>query len=511
MINSINGLQNMEMMLYGGSTAFNGAPSMYNNYCAQPTFAQNNPYYNNGVGGYPQNYAYYGYQNPQVAQFEQAAQQQKYLQQANQLQQAQTNQLPQTYANWNTQSAPQQQATTFNGLSQAETKAITDFYAKNLEPSESFKNAGIMGGVSCAIMNNPRMIVHPWNYITTSLPNSKVNQLFKGVRQNGTALNAAWKENNLIMEELFSQLHRAEARSKKRPLGGLFRKQYTPAEFNEILKIAKDALTPDATGKIDINKAAEAAEKLRYGYTNNGRIAGFWGRLRGKNLDFISKINETGADKAIKDAADNLVKFGGKNMKLPQAFKRAGGWFAVGMGALEILMNWTKVQTAQAKDAENAEKGIVTNYGKKQKTQTISKGIANSVGWAVGESLGILAYAKLGATVGTTLGPGIGTFIGAGIGLVCGSVGMWLAGKATKAIVGEDVSNKIEAENMTQTAEGQTELLRTAMQAAQKGQPMDATTQAALQKAMQYEMQKAQQQQIMQQQVAYPQQLSYMA
>ena len=75
----------------------------------------------------------------------------------------------------------------------------------------------------------------------------------------------------------------------------------------------------------------------------------------------------------------------------------------------------------------------------------------------------------------------------------------------------EDVSNKIEAENMTQTAEGQTELLRTAMQAAQKGQPMDATTQAALQKAMQYEMQKAQQQQIMQQQVAYPQQLSYMA
>ena len=35
----------MEMMLYGGSTAFNGAPSMYNNYCAQPTFAQNNPYY----------------------------------------------------------------------------------------------------------------------------------------------------------------------------------------------------------------------------------------------------------------------------------------------------------------------------------------------------------------------------------------------------------------------------------------------------------------------------------
>lgn len=488
MINSINGLQNMEMMLYGGSTAFNGAPSMHNNYCAQPV-QQTNPFYGNYTG-YPQTYANYGYQQtPEVQQ---------------------TAQLPQTYANWGSQSTPQQ-ATTFNGLTQKETQALTDFYAKNLEPSESFINAGIMGGVSCAIMNNPRMIAHPINYITTSFPNSKVNQLFKGVRQNG-ALNAAWKENNLVMEELFSQLHRAEARSKKRPLGGLFRKQYTDVEFNKIVQIAEDALKPDATtGKIDIRKVAEAAETLRHGYTNNGKIAGLWGRLRGKNLDFISKINEAGADKAIKEQAQRLLDFGGKNMKFTQAFKRAGGWFAVGMGALEILMNWSKVQTAQAKDAENAQKGIVTNYAKKQKTQTIVKGLSNAAGWAVGEAIGILAYAKLGAAVGTTLGPGVGTLIGAGIGLVCGSIGMWATSKTTKKLLGEDVANKIEAENMTQTAEGQTELLKTAMEAAQKGQPMDAATQVALQKAMQYEMQKAQQQQAMQQQVAYPQQLSYMA
>lgn len=503
MTNPINGLMNMEMMLYGGAGTFKGAPSMFNNYCAQPIQSQNNPYYTNGLGGTHQNYAYYGYENPEIAHFKRALQQQQNAQ----LQQ-QPEQLPQAYANWNTQPV-QHQATTFNGLTQKETQAITDFYAKNLEPSESFKNAALMGGLSCAIMNNPRIIVHPWNYIETSLPKSKVNQLFKGVRQSG-ALNAAWKENSLVMEELFAQLHRAEARSKKRPLGGLFRKRYSPQEIDKAMDIAKEALKVGADGKINITKVAEAAETLRYGYTNNGKLFGLWNKIRGNKVDFISKINETGADKAIKDQAQRLLDFGGKNMKIPQAFKKAGGWFAVLMGGLEILMNWSKVQTAQEKDAENAEKGIITNLARKQKTQTITKGIANSLGWAVGETLGVLAYAKFGAAVGTALGPGIGTAVGAVIGLVCGSAGMWLAGKATKKLVGEDVANKIEAEKLAQTSEGQTELLKSALEAAQKGQPMDTATQAALQKAVTYEMQKVQQQ-AMPQQVAYPQQLSYMA
>ena len=494
MSNTISNLMNMEMMLYGGASSFRGAPSMYNNYCAQPVQQNTNPFYGNHSGY--QTYPNYGYQNYSQAQYQQQAASVS----------SQSSQLSQTYANWNQQGV-QQDATTFSGLNQAETEALTDFYAKNLEPSESFKNAALMGGVSCAIMNNPRILVHPWNYMTTSLPGSKVNQLFKGVRQSGTALNAAWKENNLVMEELFSQLHRAEARSKTKL--GLFRKQYTAAEFDAITKIAEDALKVGADGKIDMKKVAEAAETLRHGYTSNGKIAGVLNRLRGKNVDFISKINEAGADKAIKEQAQRLLDFGGKNMKFTQAFKRAGGWFAVGMGALEIVMNWSKVQTAQAKDAENAEKGIVTNYAKKQKTQTITKGLSNAAGWAVGEAIGVLAYAKLGATVGTAFGPGIGTLIGAGIGLVCGSIGMWAAGKITKKIVGEDVANQIEAENLAKTPEGQTELLQTALNSAKKGEPMTAEAQNALKKAIEFEQQKALQQQTLQQQQVYPQQTMY--
>lgn len=479
MTNPINGLMNMEMMLYGGRGINLSAPSMYNNYCAQPNF----------------NNLTFGNLNP------------AYYQQAQNAYQNQN--LPSIYNNWYTSQPTSQattqggsQATTFSGLSESEAQALTDYYAKNLEPSESLRSAIISGGIGCAVMQNPRMIVHPINYLTTTLSKqSEVNKLFKGVKESGTALNTAWKENSYIMEEAFSQMHRAEARSKWKI--GAFRGRYTPEQFKHLKDIMEKALTPDAAGNIDVKKVAEATEQLRYAYCRNGWLFKGWNKIQkvftGKDklqspLEMLDMTNPDHARK-LKENIDGLKNYigkSGKGMKLGQAFKRAGGPLAIAFGALEILMNWSKVKTAQAEDEKNASMGIETNYAKKQKTQTITKGIANSVGWAAGETLGIWAYAKLGATVGTALGPGVGTAIGATIGFVCGSVGMWLASKTTKKIMGEDVANQIEAQNKMLTAEGQMELLNHAIEQAENGEKMDDTTRMAMEKAIAFEKQKQQ-------------------
>lgn len=492
MINSINGLQNMEMMLYGGSTAFNGAPGMHNNYQAQPV-QQTNPFYGN-YAGYPQTYTNYGYQQtPQVQQ---------------------TVQLPQTYANWNTQQTQvtQPKATTFNGLTQKETQALTDFYAKNLEPSESFKSALFMGGIFGAMTVNPRSIVHPWNFVKAGVWKNKttgVNELkemFKGVKNNGE-LSKLWKEHSHIMEEAYAQTHRARSRSYKKL--GLFRAQYTDEQYKKLMQVMQDALNSG-----DHKKVAEATEAMRYAYCKNGKIfQGIdWVRTKifrqpSKLEDPLKMLNNTAE---IGKNASKLLEF--DKMTFGKAFEKAGGKLGLAFGAVEILMNMGKIQTAFEKDKEDQANGKKDkNLGWKQLGQTTVKAAANAGGWMLGETAAIWAWSKVGATIGTAVGPGVGTLIGAVVGFVGGSLSMWLCAKGAKKLVGDDVANKIEAEKKMQTAEGQTELLQTALEAAQKGQPMDAATQVALQKAMQYEMQKAQQQQAMPQQVAYPQQLSYMA
>ena len=72
------------------------------------------------------------------------------------------------------------------------------------------------------------------------------------------------------------------------------------------------------------------------------------------------------------------------------------------------------------------------------------------------------------------------------IGALCGSIGMWLAGKATRAIVGEDVADKIQAENMTKTQEGQAQLLTYTAQKVQEGKADKETALAFGRLASQY-------------------------
>ena len=132
--------------------------------------------------------------------------------------------------------------------------------------------------------------------------------------------------------------------------------------------------------------------------------------------------------------------------------KKGGIGGALLFFGIEVLCGASNIKTAYAKDKEDKAAGKeCQNYGKKQLTQTIVKGAGNALGWAAGEAAGIWAAGALGAKIGTAFGPGIGTIIGGLAGMVGGAIGMWITGKATKALVGDDVANKITADNMLKT------------------------------------------------------------
>jgi len=438
MITPINSLMNMEMQLYGGLNTNTAAPSYLNGYKG----VSNNSIYSPAFYGYGNVYGNNG------TVFQQN--------------------IPSQYKTQNSNSSVPA-GTPFKGLSDEDVNALTDFYAKNLDPSESLASAAIMGTAMGTLMANPRTIVHPWNSLRSF---GDVKEMFKGVKVDGSDMNKLWKENNVVMEEAYSQMQRATARSKSRWTCGLFRKRYTQNEYNELKKIMQEALDSK-----DINKIAEATEKLRHAYSNNGHIPGLWDKIRGKKSSTVaSRLADT---TTITNNAKTLIGY--NKMTLSKAFKKAGGKVGLAFGLIEILMNIPKIQAGYAKDEENAKLGIKSNNGGKQLAQTSVKAVCNTVGWAAGETLAIWGFAKAGAAIGTALGPGIGTIAGAAIGFLGGSIGMWLGGKLGKGLMGNDVANKIEAEKLAQTTEGQVQLLQLAMEKAQSGEKIDPKTQQAVQ------------------------------
>lgn len=435
MVSSINSLMNMEMQLYGGLGSNSAAPSYFNGYRAQ----SNNAIYSPSFYGYGNNGTIFGQNIPQQYKTE-------------------------------TSNSSVPAGTPFKGLTDEQVNALTDYYAKNLDPSESFASAAIMGTAFGTIMANPRTLVHPWNSLTSF---GDVKEMFKGVKENGSAMNKLWKENNVVMEEAYSQMQRAKARSKWKI--GAFRKRYTKDEYNQLKKIMQEALDSK-----DINKIAESTESLRHAYSSNGFIPGLFDKICGKKSSTVaSRLADTAT---ITNNAKTLMGY--NKMTLGNAFKKAGGKVGLVFGLLEIAMNISKIQAGYAKDEENAKLGIKSNNGGKQLAQTSVKAVCNTVGWAAGETLAIWGFAKAGAAIGTALGPGIGTIAGAAIGFLGGSIGMWLGGKLGKGLMGNDVSNKIEAEKLAQSSEGQVQLLQHALEQAQSGAKMDLRTQQALQSAI---------------------------
>ena len=411
---AINSLANMEYMLYGGASGLNSnTPSYANGYMTDSNLYGNyyNPYVygNNTQNGQSVYEQAAGGKNKPAAQTEQ------------------------TVSDWNT---------------------LADYYAKDLSPSESLTSAIVMGGAMGALTMHPRLITHPWNSVTTL---KEVNDMFKGVRVDGSDMNKLWKENNVVMRDAYFRMHKAAARSKSK--FNLIRQRYTVDEYKELKRIMQEALDSK-----DINKIAEASAKLEQAYINNGRIPRAWNRIRNffatnkKEMPTItSKLADT---EAIKKGAQTLI--GDGKMSFTKALKKGGGvkgglFFA----GLEIFMNWSKIKTAFDKDEST---------GWKQVGQTTVKAAGNAVGWAVGEAAGVWAATALGAKIGTLFGPGVGTVIGGIAGFVGGSIGMWLAGKATKAIAGQDVADKITADNLAKTNEGKQALLSLVAQKVQSGE-----------------------------------------
>lgn len=442
MVAPISALANMEYALYGGVGLNSAAPNYLNGYrdsinmydSLANSYAYMNPYmYNNsayganGVNGV--NSSIYAQNNAGATSFG---------------------------AVQNTNSK----------ANEADMATLAKFYKNNaISPSESLANAAIGGGIVCGVMANPRIIAHPINTVKASF--GDVKEMFKGVKVNGSDLNKLWKENHAVMEEAYFRMHKLSARSKGKL--GLFRKRYTPDEYNKLKDIMQKALDSK-----DINKIAEASAKLEKAYVNNGGINRLLNKLK-------LKPEVPSVETALKDTAGIAEKaktlVGSNKVTFKNALKKGGIWGSVIFAGLELLCGIDKIKTAFAKDKKS---------GRKQMMQTGVKAVGNAAGWALGEAAGVWAFASLGAKIGTVFGPGVGTAIGGVIGALCGSIGMWLAGKATRAIVGEDVADKIQAENMTKTQEGQAQLLTYTAQKVQEGKADKETALAFGRLASQY-------------------------
>lgn len=460
MIAPISSLMNMEMALYGGVGMNANAPSYLNGYRG----GNYSNYINPSFYGYGNNYNnYYGYNNPTFSQG-----------------------IPYGYGS----TAPQQtqNESVFQGLSQADKQALMDDYKKSLTPSEGF--------FACAATNaafglamNPRLLVHPINTIKTL---GSVNSAFADVKVAGSALNKLWvnPENSNILREAYLQLHKAEARKMSK--FGAFRRSFNKTGINpttgkacsevglidDCIKELKAALTAKGMAPDKQMKAiTEATAKLQHAYSvNGGFIPRTWNKIKGLFTD----VKPVTVESKLADAtgiANRVTELGkSTNTGFKAMLKRGGGvkggLFFMG---IELLMGFSKIKTAFEKDSET---------GMKQLGQTVVKGAGNAAGWALGEAAALAAFTKWGASIGTAFGPGIGTLIGGAVGLVGGGLGMWLAGKFTKGLVGQDVADDIEAKKLVSSNEGQVQLLQNTMQRIQNGEKVSAQAQLAVQKLM---------------------------
>ena len=347
------------------------------------------------------------------------------------------------------------------GLTQAESDALVKSYQKGLEPIEKL-TLGAMA--STAIMQNPRVIAHPINTVTTFFNGGgNTNKMFEGLKDS-----KLWKENPYIMEEAFAQMNKAESRSKSHWLG-LFKKQYSAEDYKKLTDTMETALK---SGNAD--EIAKATEALRHAQMNDGVLPRLWDKIRGKETSTVtSRLADT---ETIAKNAGALVQC--KDMTFKQAWNRAGGTWGLVFGGVELLSSVGKIKTAFQAD---------TATGCKQLGQSVVKAAANTVGWQAGEAIGIWGASKITPAITKALGPKWGTLVAAIARPVCAIATSWLAKKAAKAVVGEDVVNKIQAEEKVTTAEGQIEMVQNLAQRAQQGEAIDPLAMQAAQKiAMQY-------------------------
>ena len=435
MVSPINSLTNMEYMLYGGASGVNpNCPSFSNGYMAN----------RNSL-----NYQMpFGYNNQSIW----------------------NNQYGQNYGLGNmggvsSAMTPEQNSQTTFSASARDMDTLGKYYLKGMEPSESLLGAA-GGGAAFALVNNMRLIAHPFASLSSL---GTVEKMFAGVKDEKSALGKLWSnpETNGLVRDAYHKMHKLEGASKWR-FAPLFKKRLDKTTYDALKKEMETALKSGNKEQI-----AKATEKIRVATgAKTGVIPQAWRSIRGNAAPDIAKMT---TDSAVKAAIDKKLAekaATGYGEAIKKGFKSQGIKGGAFFAAMEFLMDFGKIKSAFSKDSTT---------GVKQLGQTSVKAAGSIIGWTVGEAVGAAAGAKIGAAVGTAVCPGLGTAIGAVAGLVGGSIGTWAMGKLTKKLVGEDVGSKVEVEKMKKTAQGQAQLLQLTAQQAQDDKKLDPKVAQALQ------------------------------
>lgn len=419
---AVNNLANMEFMLYGTRMGMNmNCPTYYNGYMGA---VNNMNYYNPTFRGY-NNYNNYG--NKDIfTQYNDATRVNNTIRTA-----AEGN----SKVDWNN---PQFKG----GITQEDIDNLADYYAKNNALEEGFAGA-LTGGLSWMAFEHAQSVFHPKNAWKGM---KAAEEIFKNVPKEFAKTNSA-----LLQEAQIAVQQAVRDTGKKGWWSQWLRRPLDEKAVKPLVEDMKKALQ---SGKVE--RIAEATERLQAARGMDGRIAG---TLTGRKTVAERLASKT---KKIEEGKTNLLNMnkGVIENKFGSLAKSAFKKDFVGFMIFETLFNAGKIMTAFQKDTET---------GIKQTGQSLGKSALGTAGWCLGRAAGTWLGAKAGAAIGTAVCPGVGTAVGALIGLTVGSVGMWAGHKLGNAILGHDVADKVEAQQMAKTPEGQTELLQFAMQKAQEG------------------------------------------
>ena len=430
---AINNLANMEFMLYRGRSGMNmNCPSIYNGYNVP-----NSVFNSYGNYGMPGNYSYPSFNGNNMTGFGQNVS-----------------------SNYTDNSGQQKQTTNTSfqqGITQDDMDKLADYYAKNNALEEGFMGAAT-GGLSWMAFEHLQSILHPKNAWKGA---KEAKEIFKVLPKEWAGKNAA-----LLQEAQIAVQQAVRDTGTKGWWSKWIRKPIDRAAIDPLINEMKSAVTSR-----NVNKIAMATERLQSARGMDGRIA----RIFSKGRTVAQRLDEKTKSGAIRKGTDNLIKMNEgvitKNFgSLAKSFFKKD---FVGFMIFETVFNIGKIMTAFQKD---------TKTGVEQSVQSLGKSAIATAGWCLGRAGGALLGAKVGATLGIAGGPA-GAAVGALIGFTVGSIGMWAGHKLGNLLLGHDVADKIEARNMAKTQEGQTELLKFAMEKAQEGKT-DAGTNQIVYKAL---------------------------
>ena len=430
---AINNIANMERQLYGYNAGrYMNCPSMYNNYLGSYNMMN---YYNPSFRGYG------NYGQDIFTQYNDATRVN------NQIKAAQESTQGGTQVDWNNPKVTNNPP--FQGVTQEDMDKLADYYAKNNALEEGFVGAAT-GGLSWMAFEHLQSVLHPKNAWKGA---KEAKEIFKVLPKEWAGKNAA-----LLQEAQIAVQQAVRDTGSKGWWSKWLRKPIDRAAINPLLEEMKSAVR-----RKNVDAIAKATERLQAARGMDGRIAGIFskGKTVAQRLKDKSEKITKGTENLIKMNEGVITKNFGS---LAKSFLKKD---FVGFMLFETAFNIGKIMTAFQKDTET---GIT------QTAQSLGKSAIGTAGWCLGRAGGALLGAKIGASLGIAGGP-LGAGVGALVGFTVGSIGMWAGHKLGNFLLGHDVADKVEAQNLAQTQEGQTQLLQFAMEKAQEGKTDSKTNQ----------------------------------